>query len=208
MPNSVPSKGSKGISLEVFIVLAGLLAGVGWYLAPAPDVHVKHGASANQAVGGTLVIQQSSQVYDAIIRYINDGGVQSLMTLDTHPRTGLFAPYFESGPPPVAPKGAFEPGASHDAKWFLNNQMQIKPGDDEWFALILPGIKKPLCQRLNTILHKDDVNAEPAPSVYTKEQWIGGAVVLEGADPRLARRDGCAAAGSGDYVFYRMMVRR
>ena len=155
-----------------------------------------------------MVIQQSSQVYDAMIRCLNDGATQGPMTLDANPATGVFSDFLDTGKPPLAHPGVFENPENPKSKWSLNPRLVPEEKDQEWYGVMLPGIKKSLCQKLNAILHKDDLNAEPALSVYTKEQWISGRVELTGVDPRLARRDGCAAANDGEYVFYRAMIRR
>lgn len=199
---------ASGLGLPVLIVLAGALAGLAYYLSPSVGSAVDERASASQIAGGTLVIHQSSQVYDAMIRFLNDGGRHDRMTLDSHPDTGLFSAYLETGRVPEALPGFFEHPEEIAAKWVLGREFLPRGEVEPWFGLILPGIKKPLCQKLNAVLHKDDVNADPAVSVYTREQWISGRVVLDGADSRLARRDGCAAASDGAFVYYRAMIRR
>lgn len=197
-----------GWGFEFAILLVAVVACVAYFFLPAREIAADKQVHANQATGGALVIQQSSHVYDAMVRYINDGAHQGQMTLDANPVTGIFSEYMEAGKPPLAHPGFFEYPDSPGARWVLNSRFVPDGKDQEWYGLVLPGIKKSLCQKLNAILHKDDVNAQPPVSVPTREQWISGRVELKGADSRLARRDGCAATSDGEYVFYRALIRR
>lgn len=208
MSSGADQNSGRGLGFEVVVLLITVVGAVVYYLVPVPDIGGQRQASASQAAGAALVIQQSSHVYDAMIRCLNDGAFQGPMTLDANPTTGVFSDFFDAGRPPVAHPGFFENPGSVWAKWSLNPRVVLEARGQEWYGVMLPGIKKVLCQKLNAILHKDDLNAEPVLSVYTKEQWISGSVELKGSDPRLARRDGCAAATDGEYVFYRAMIRR
>jgi len=208
MSSSSEQRDSPGFGIEAGIVIVALLAALVYWITPGADTAKQKELAANQETGGALLIQQSSTVYDAMVRYLNDGGHKNVMTLDANPTSGIFAEHLESGRPPNAHPGFFEHAENAGAKWMLNDRFIPEQKDQEWYGLVLAGLKKSLCQRLNAILHKDAVNAEPAHSVYTREQWISGRVELNGADSRLTRRDGCAAASDGDYVFYRAMIRR
>ncbi|MEY3200751.1 MAG: hypothetical protein RIR70_301, partial [Pseudomonadota bacterium] len=208
MSSQTGQRDAPGFGIEAGIIVICVIGALVYYVSPGADGGNQKQNEASQVTGGTLVIQQSSQVYDAMVRFLSDGGYKNAMTLDNHPTTGIFAEFLESGRPPVAHPGVFEHPENAASKWVLNPRLVLDhtdskdQKDQEWYGLVLPGIKKPLCQKLNAILHKDEVNAEPAVSVYSKEQWIGGRIELAGADSRLARRDGCAAASDGEFVFY------
>ena len=197
--------GTSGLGVSF---LVGAVAGVFYYFISHAGSTTEEQLAANQFAGGALVIQQSSQVYDAMIRYLNDGRSSRQMTLDSDQATGIFSDYLEAGRPPVPHPGFFEQPEIYNSRWMLTAHLIPENQRDDWYGVVLPGIKKSLCQKLNAILHKDDVNTEPVVSVYTKEQWVSARVELQGSDPRLARRDGCAAASDGGFVFYRVMVRR
>jgi hypothetical protein len=192
----------------IIVTIVFVVAAAGFFWESSSSASQESDLEANQLVGAALLVHQTSQLAGHVTPVLREDSHRPESLIVGRPLDGALADELGLAAPQPPHRGFFLRPEGPDANWFINRSFRLSQDGEDWFALVLPGVKKQLCQSLNAMLHEDDLNTEPVRSVYAKEQWIGGYIVLNDVDLRLSRREGCASALGGEYIFYMLMISR